>query len=86
MGYSVSDSIVRVDSFYRGNYNSTYAVDMKDFWLEFFAMNALRKAIIRMYVESGGRPDPDVIYICIEPYHKDNRPLCVTFTKEECKK
>jgi len=86
MGYSVCDSIVRVDSFKSasGKWYSTYAVDMKEFWLEPFVERALKKAIMRMYVDSGGKPDPNFIYVCIEPYHKNQFPLCVSFTKEEC--
>ena len=84
MGYSVNDSVVRVDSFYEGRYHSTYAVDMKDFWLEPLVEKALKRAIMRMYIESGGRPDPGFAYVCLEPYHKNQFPIMVKFTDEEC--
>lgn len=71
MGYSVSDSVVRVDRFrLSGKWYDTLAVDMERFYTHYGVKEALQEAM-----RAAGHNYLDWIVVCLEPYHQNSHPV-----------
>ena len=74
MGYSVSDSIVRMDIFKRsGKWAESVAVDMASAYQD----EDIHTAVLNCYMAQDGRYKGCTL-VCLKPYHKFSHPIMVT--------
>lgn len=86
MGYTVNESMVRVDIFKpSGKWYESIAIDMNEFYNEPIIHDALKKALAKgdtndrkwETIDGSERTLTSKFAICLHPYHENAFPICV---------